>query len=110
MNKHLKNLVFDVVDRPELAEAIIQRLKVLGFRFKNIAGEKGVLSISTNSGANICYFSSNSRRIQINAHGKTLRNLVYLYDLSITHTIQFDGGDPIEISHESFEAMRRGLK
>ena len=103
-------LKFDVTDNPELSEAIQKRVFELGGEW---CGDKTGIAQLTKS-----YFlflddgrisMSETNRQHFNNQTNILAYIEGLYHLPKTHTISFDGEDDIEISAESFAALKKSL-
>ena len=107
-------LKFDVTDNPELSEAIQRRIFELGgqwchktalekedcisylFLGKSFMGEEATI-----------WQRDSDIEFQESPHMSV--TLDYLYHLPKTHTVSFDGEDYIEISAESFAALKKSL-
>jgi len=118
--KALKYYYFDVRGRPELSAAIQKRLFNLGFRWLYCAKAqkaseatylyanptRRVLSYTT-----LLIDTPTIVKLWNGSAGWTRGTLSDLYDIEPeTHTISFDDGDPAEISHKSFMALKDALK
>ena len=108
MNK-LKGLTmkWEVTNNQELSEAIQKRIFELGgewiFSGTEVKYRPGTRVIHLENG------KMNNNGVGHNCH-IPLSTLDDLYHLPETHTISFDGGDPVEISAESAVALKKAIE
>lgn len=100
-------LKFDVTDNPELSEAIQRRVFELGGEWCFSGDQVKHLPHMTMLHLEGGEMASNGKTYN---YDHTLSTLDDLYHLPKTHTVSFDGNDPIEISHELLVAFQDQIK